>query len=138
MRPRLVEYLNALFGTAAFEWLVPEPPVVYALAMLAVLWVMVRRAVRGRPANSSRIVWAVSSAFLLRRRRASVRRERLSCNVSRIVSRMSRWLRKGMRSPAQGPNSDRRWALVGRRGIGMRFGIAGSRAPWRRRRPRLA
>ena len=43
-----------------------------------------------------------------------------------------------MRSPSQWPSSLRRCALVGRWWIGVRFGIAGSRRPVRRRRPRLA
>jgi phosphatidylglycerol:prolipoprotein diacylglycerol transferase len=43
VRPRLVEYLNALFGTSAFDTIVPQPPFVYALAMLAALFVVARR-----------------------------------------------------------------------------------------------
>jgi phosphatidylglycerol---prolipoprotein diacylglyceryl transferase len=43
VRPRLVEYLNALCGTSLFDWLVPEPPLLYALAMLAALLFVARR-----------------------------------------------------------------------------------------------
>lgn len=43
MRPRIVDFLNETFGTQVFDWLVPTPAVMYALAMLAVLLVYVRR-----------------------------------------------------------------------------------------------
>jgi phosphatidylglycerol:prolipoprotein diacylglycerol transferase len=43
VRPRLVAFLNETFGTQVFDWLVPVPAVMYALAMLAVLLVFVRR-----------------------------------------------------------------------------------------------
>ncbi len=42
MRPRLVEFLDGSFGTALFGWIVPDPSVVYAIAILAVLFVYVR------------------------------------------------------------------------------------------------
>jgi phosphatidylglycerol:prolipoprotein diacylglycerol transferase len=48
VRPRLVEGLIAAFGTRLFEWLVPSPAVMYALAMLAAL-VIVRRRSRAAP-----------------------------------------------------------------------------------------
>jgi phosphatidylglycerol:prolipoprotein diacylglycerol transferase len=48
MRPRLAEGLNAAFGTRLFEWLVPSPAVMYALAMLAAL-VVVRYRSRAAP-----------------------------------------------------------------------------------------
>ncbi len=43
MRPRIVEYLNHAFGTEIFTWLVPVPSVVYALAVLTILVLFVRR-----------------------------------------------------------------------------------------------
>ncbi len=43
MRPRIVEYLNSVFGTGVFEWLVPESVWLYALAMLLALFVLMRR-----------------------------------------------------------------------------------------------
>jgi len=43
LRPRLVEWLDALLGTTAYAWLVPSPGVVYAAAILAVVVLLVRR-----------------------------------------------------------------------------------------------
>lgn len=43
MRPRIVEYLNELFGTQVFSWLVPVPAVIYALMIMAILVVFVKR-----------------------------------------------------------------------------------------------
>lgn len=43
MRPVIVEYLNGLFHTRAFNWLVPELAFVYFLAMMAVLYFYIRR-----------------------------------------------------------------------------------------------
>lgn len=43
MRPRLIESLNAWFGTELFGWLVPDPAFVYALAIAVVGVVFVRR-----------------------------------------------------------------------------------------------
>jgi phosphatidylglycerol:prolipoprotein diacylglycerol transferase len=48
MRPRLIEGLNDAFNTRLFEWLVPSPAVMYALAMLAALAIVHRRS-RGAP-----------------------------------------------------------------------------------------
>jgi len=43
VRPWLVEYLNQVFGTNLFNWLVPTSAFMYALAMLVGLLVFVRR-----------------------------------------------------------------------------------------------
>ncbi len=43
MRPRLVDYLNQLFGTSVFGWIVPTPSVIYPLALLVCAVVFVRR-----------------------------------------------------------------------------------------------
>ena len=46
MRPRIVDYLNQLFDTSVFEWLIPYPAFIYALAMLVCLLVFVNRSRR--------------------------------------------------------------------------------------------
>ena len=46
MRPRIVEALDAAFGTSLFDSLVPTPATVYALAMLATVVVLARRSDR--------------------------------------------------------------------------------------------
>jgi len=43
MRPRIVEFLNQLFDTKIFEWLIPYPAMVYALTMLICMVVFIRR-----------------------------------------------------------------------------------------------
>lgn len=43
MRPRIVDYLNDVFGTQIFGHLVPTPGLIYPLAMLVVLLVYLRR-----------------------------------------------------------------------------------------------
>jgi phosphatidylglycerol:prolipoprotein diacylglycerol transferase len=43
MRPKVVDYLNHLFGTQVFVWVIPAPAVIYPLTMLVVLLVYVRR-----------------------------------------------------------------------------------------------
>lgn len=46
MRPQIVDYLNQAFGTNLFNWLVPSPAFMYALAMLVGLLVFVKRSQR--------------------------------------------------------------------------------------------
>ncbi len=43
MRPRLVDYLNQLFGTNVFGWIVPDPSVIYPLTILVCAIVFVKR-----------------------------------------------------------------------------------------------
>jgi phosphatidylglycerol---prolipoprotein diacylglyceryl transferase len=43
MRPRLVEALYAALRTSAFQWIIPGAAIMFAAAMLASLWVFVRR-----------------------------------------------------------------------------------------------
>src|SRR6185503_15247084 len=43
MRPRIVEALDATFGTSLFDTLIPTPATVYALAMLATVILLWRR-----------------------------------------------------------------------------------------------
>lgn len=43
MRSRIVEYLNQSIGIDLFGWLIPTPPVIYAIAFLLVVWVFARR-----------------------------------------------------------------------------------------------
>jgi phosphatidylglycerol---prolipoprotein diacylglyceryl transferase len=43
MRPKVVEYLNGLFGTDIFTWLVPYPAFVYSMMMLLGMWLFVKR-----------------------------------------------------------------------------------------------
>ena len=43
MRPRIVDYLNQAFDTGLFNWLVPTPAFMYALAMLIGLLIFVKR-----------------------------------------------------------------------------------------------
>ncbi len=44
MRPRIIDFLNNLFGVSIFGWLVPDPSTMYAVTMLVCLIVFVRRA----------------------------------------------------------------------------------------------
>jgi phosphatidylglycerol:prolipoprotein diacylglycerol transferase len=43
MRPRLIDSLNQLFGTSIFDWVIPDPSVVYPLTILVCAIVYVRR-----------------------------------------------------------------------------------------------
>jgi phosphatidylglycerol:prolipoprotein diacylglycerol transferase len=43
VRPRIVDFLNTWFGTGVFDWLVPDAATMYAVTMLVVLVVFVRR-----------------------------------------------------------------------------------------------
>lgn len=43
MRPRLVDSLNQYVGTTAFDWIIPDPSVVYPLTILVCAIVYVRR-----------------------------------------------------------------------------------------------
>jgi phosphatidylglycerol:prolipoprotein diacylglycerol transferase len=43
MRPKLIDSLNQLFGTSVFNWVVPDPSVVYPLTILVCAIVYVRR-----------------------------------------------------------------------------------------------
>jgi phosphatidylglycerol:prolipoprotein diacylglycerol transferase len=43
MRPRLIDSLNQLFGTSVFDWVIPDPSVVYPLTILVCAIVFVRR-----------------------------------------------------------------------------------------------
>lgn len=43
MRTRVVEYLNKVFETEIFDYLVPYPAFIYALLMVLVMWLFVKR-----------------------------------------------------------------------------------------------
>jgi len=51
VRPLIVDYLNQLFGTSFFNWLVPTPAFMYALAMLIGLLVFVKRSQRRKQSS---------------------------------------------------------------------------------------
>lgn len=59
MRPRIIDYLNNLFGVRFFEWLVPDPSTMYAVAMLACLIVFVRRAKTAQLSQSDALKAAI-------------------------------------------------------------------------------
>lgn len=59
MRPRIIDYLNNLFGVHIFEWLVPDPSTMYALAMLVCLIIFVRRIKTARLSQSDALKAAI-------------------------------------------------------------------------------
>jgi len=63
VRPQIVDYLNQAFGTSLFNWLVPTPAFMYALAMLIGLIVFVKRS-RSRKLSSYHALGAAIFAMI--------------------------------------------------------------------------
>lgn len=67
MRPRIVDALNAWFGTELFAWIVPDPAFVYAIAMATVALVFLRRshkATLSRYHALGAVVWAIVGGLI--------------------------------------------------------------------------
>jgi phosphatidylglycerol---prolipoprotein diacylglyceryl transferase len=67
MRPRIVEYLNDAIGGEIWGWVIPTPAVVYALMMLAMLVLFVRRAAQSDQSKYHALgaaLWAMAGGLI--------------------------------------------------------------------------
>jgi phosphatidylglycerol---prolipoprotein diacylglyceryl transferase len=67
MRPRIVEFLNIATGGEIWGWVIPTPAVMYALMMLAMLVLLVRRATRSDQSKYHALgaaLWAMAGGLI--------------------------------------------------------------------------